>query len=481
MKKLILPSIFTFIAILLLNFLTPSPASAFFHNKGSLNEFDCQKYWEDLSEGDRLTIGGPTSGNKSDWKFSSNKEALTKASGGSCDIGGIHYDTDSEGEAKNGFEINISYFPNQEEARAKLSSLKAAEPAAVEEKNVSGDTYSMRTVKLDSEERREHFLASGNFGRTVGRVGNCVVSLTHTWYALAYQFNTGDEYDQQVDLMDVIMDGTKQGWQILSEAKDLQRFCGGKAELGKPSTQSPPPSPQVSNKDEGNLAETKSPAQAINDWIIETLGVYEPQVEFENVPEEGWRTPTITTRDEQEAWALLKSKEESDVAVVKGQGQLQPLDSGLVRIWGYDAPTQKFGFYDPTLNKTTQDLKRMLKLNKGEIEVKIKNANSKEKFGVQTEFLDLIVIQTHFWVSHDPDKKQTVVGVYEGEVEVTPRGSNKSIRVSPNGDRPGVVVITQKLSVIKLAVAGLVVVVVLVGVILFARKRFALRGRGKKR
>lgn len=293
----------------------------------------------------------------------------------------------------------------------------------------------------------------------------------------------------------------------------------GKNEVGQPQKTEEPTQPQQPQANQTPKGETKSPAQAMNDWIIETLGVYESQVGFEDVPEEGWRTPTITTKDEQEAWAFLKSKEESDIAVVKGQGQLQPLGSGLVRVWGFDAPTQKFTLYEnpnfssatsdsvqlrytlppdsgavidvsplaeikflePSQDKQTQDLKRMIKLNKGEIEVKVKNANSKEKFGVQTDFFDLIVIQTHFWVSHDPDKKHTVIGVYEGQVEVTPRGSNKPILISPNGDKPGIVVITQKLSVIKLAVAGLVIVVVLVGVILFVRKRFALKGRGKKK
>lgn len=257
----------------------------------------------------------------------------------------------------------------------------------------------------------------------------------------------------------------------------------GKNEVGQPQKAEEPTLPQQSQANQTPKRETKSPTQDINDWIIETLGIYEPQVEFEDVPEEGWRIPTITIKDEQEAGAFLKSKEESGIAVVKGQGQLQSLGSGLVRVWGYDVPTQKIGFYDPNFsrNKTTQDLKRMLKLNKGEIEVKVKNANSKEKFGVQTDFLDLIVIQTHFWVVHDPDKKQTVVGVYEGQVEVTPRGSNKPILVSPNGDKPGVVVVTQKLSVIKLAAFGLVIAFVLVGVILFVRRRFALKGRGKKR
>lgn len=199
---------------------------------GSSNELDCQKFWESLDkEGNGLTIGGPRSSEHAtdlaDWKFSSKKQKLGKVSGDSCDYGGVRYDTDSEGEAKNGFDFVISYFPSQEEAGAEVRSLQAGEEVKVENKNVSGDTYSMRTVKLTSVEGRPHYLADGNFGRTVGRVGGCVVTLTHTWYAQAYQWNTGDVYERQVGLMDMIMEGTKEGWKVLSETKDLQQFCGG--------------------------------------------------------------------------------------------------------------------------------------------------------------------------------------------------------------------------------------------------------------
>lgn len=231
MKKLILPIIFAFATILFFSFLIPQPIFAFLGIGESSSEFDCQKFWESFSDVDGLTIGGPRTADRgvSDWRFSSNKKTLSKANGDSCDIGGIRHDTDSEGENLNGFEIEISYFSNQEEARSKLSSLKAAESEKVEDKNVSGHTYSMRTVKLESVDLRPHFLAPGNFGRTTGRLGNCVVTLTHTWYGMAEQWNTGDEYDKEVGLMDLVMDGTKIGWQKLSEAKDLQQFCGGKA------------------------------------------------------------------------------------------------------------------------------------------------------------------------------------------------------------------------------------------------------------
>ncbi|MBI1918987.1 hypothetical protein HYS29_00145 [Candidatus Microgenomates bacterium] len=197
---------------------------------GASNELDCQKFWESLNkEGNGLTVGGPRDSyhatDLTDWKFSTKKQKLGKTSGDSCDYGGIRYDTDEEHEAKNGFDFVISYFPSQEEAKAEVGSLQAGEEVKVESKNVAGDTYSTRTVKLRGLEGRPHFLAEGNYGRTVGRVGNCVVTLTHTWYAQAYQWNTGDVYERQVGLMDMIMEGTKEGWKVLSETKDLQRFC----------------------------------------------------------------------------------------------------------------------------------------------------------------------------------------------------------------------------------------------------------------
>lgn len=118
--------------------------------------------------------------------------------------------------------------------------------------------------------------------------------------------------------------------------------------------------------------------------------------------------------------------------------------------------------------RPTQDLKRVIKLDKGELEIKVKNANSKEKFGVQTDFLDIVVIGTHFWVKNDPDRKLTLVGVYEGKVEVKTK-DGQTTTVSPNGDpstgsgqsKPGVVAVAQKPSVAKLSVDGLVLAVII--------------------
>lgn len=224
--------------------------------------------------------------------------------------------------------------------------------------------------------------------------------------------------------------------------------------------------------------------------------------------------PVLTTRDEQDAWGFLPPyiPGQENIAVVKGQAELETpdskqfvtvtntsaanttvqytfynydlknsaKDSAQVRYsWDFDSGAvinlpqgTEIKFLEPVQDKQTQELKRMVKLNKGELEIKVKNA-AKEKFGVQTDFLDLIVIGTHFWVRNDLDHKLTLVGVYAGKVEIKTK-DGKIIRVSPKNGEPGVVAITQKLSPVKLAVLGLVLVAVTGGVVwVFKKRRFA--------
>ena len=65
----------------------------------------------------------------------------------------------------------------------------------------------------------------------------------------------------------------------------------------------------------------------------------------------------------------------------------------------------------------------------------------------------------------------TVVGVYEGEVEVTAKGSNESVFVLPQTDKPGIAVIEQKISPIKIGLIALVCVAITGGVILVVKKK----------
>lgn len=77
---------------------------------------------------------------------------------------------------------------------------------------------------------------------------------------------------------------------------------------------------------------------------------------------------------------------------------------------------------------------------------------------------------THYWVSYDANKRETIIGVYEGKVEVKTK-DGKTTTVIPDGDKPGVAVVTQKLSPAQLALSVLIAVAVISGVVLFLKKR----------
>lgn len=210
------------------------------------------------------------------------------------------------------------------------------------------------------------------------------------------------------------------------------------------------------------------------------------------------REPTITPKDEDNAWAFTPEykdiPDEENIAVVKGFDKFTVINdkfvavdtvftgptSGMVElkyVWEVNSgavinvsPKTEIKFEKPVQDKKTQDLKRMVKLNRGELEVKVKNANSKNKFGIQTDFLDLYVIGTHFWVSHDRDKNYTLVGVYDGEVEIQTK-DGKTTTITPNGGRPSIFIITQEFSAIKLALCGLVAIAVIFGAVFLLKRR----------
>ena len=120
--------------------------------------------------------------------------------------------------------------------------------------------------------------------------------------------------------------------------------------------------------------------------------------------------------------------------------------------------------------------KRWYELNNGEIEAK----TGQESIEFKTPNATIRTKGTHFFINHDPRKKATVVGVYEGEVEVIPNKGNKSVTTSPNGNKLGLVVVTQKLSVIKLAIVSLGVLAIVAVIVWFIKKK-AARKLFKKR
>ena len=558
MKKFILSILFV-AAIFIIPLAIQSNAFAFFHDKDSSggSEFDCQKFWESFDEGDGITIGGPRSSEHasdlSDWKFSSKKKTLGKVSGDSCDIGGVRYDTDEEREAKNGFDIVISYFPSQEEAGDKIGSLKAGEEVEVEDKNVSGDTYSMKTLKLKTlgddpttVGERKNFLASGNYGRTVGRVGNCVVSLTQTWYALAYQWNTGDEYGQQVRLMDGLMEGSQLGWKILSEAKDLQQFCGKNAESGQPATQKTESVSQTADKK--NEQKPSIIPIFIGEWFrLAAMGIGVEMIAIE----EKYGEKKLSEKEKAEIEDFKRSQEEARTRIggtdwekiareanwksigeakfvawpgdqsevyknqpaaeykKGGNSEFEPLLPTQILSHGdiiqvtrratIRTPNYVIELYPRSISEKAvvefRDGRLILKngavtIWKGNVggefignqygygEEVIKGLNGIE---IQTPVLDVTDVQTQYTVAHDEKENKSYVVVSEGQVKVTPLGSNKSIIVSPNGDKPGVVMVKQKLSITKLALAGLVLVVAIGGAVQMLKRKFTPKGSNRRK
>lgn len=222
------------------------------------------------------------------------------------------------------------------------------------------------------------------------------------------------------------------------------------------------------------------------------------------------RSPSITVKDEQKAWdfGLLDTPltEKVSIVVLQGEAQLKGPDSPqFIPIAPKGGDTVQVSYFDSTVKATSDGVQlryswsadsgavinvskwseikfrepmkvsgstsHNVKLEQGEIEVRVRNTNpSENQFGVDAGWLGVTASRTHFWVSQSKDKKMAVIGVLEGEVEVKTR-NGRTIKVAPDGDKPGVVVVSQKLSVVKLATTGLVVGGVIGGIIWLIKRR----------
>ena len=100
-------------------------------------------------------------------------------------------------------------------------------------------------------------------------------------------------------------------------------------------------------------------------------------------------------------------------------------------------------------------------------------------FNLETPEAEVSSKQTHYSVSRNQDKKATLVVVYEGEVEVKTK-DGKTISVTPDGDQPGVVVISQKLSPVKLAIFVVVLAVVAGGAFLIIKRKILTKPSKKQ-
>lgn len=117
--------------------------------------------------------------------------------------------------------------------------------------------------------------------------------------------------------------------------------------------------------------------------------------------------------------------------------------------------------------KTTTDIE----LIKGEIELNIDRGMFGPSFQVFTTNAVAGVRGTHFWVSQPQGAKTSTIGVYQGEVEVKDRNNNASTIVAPNEDKPGIVVVAQKLSVTKITILGFGLTAAVTGIIVLLKKR----------
>lgn len=230
------------------------------------------------------------------------------------------------------------------------------------------------------------------------------------------------------------------------------------------------------------LQEKKSVVQSIEDWIMENELVADPS-RIEQMEKERNETFRKTAQLKEDMFKKAQETWKSEMIKLQAEALVEPTFEFLwegqwpdVKSVVLDAESGVIIASDSWRNIYLQDLadqitKKVI-LSQGEMEVKVINEKPAEN-NVRVEvddFFDIFVIQTHFRVAYDPDKKQGVINVYEGEVEVKTK-DGKTITVKPNGDKPGVVVLTRKLLGIRLMFASLTLGGILGGALIVKRKR----------
>lgn len=252
-------------------------------------------------------------------------------------------------------------------------------------------------------------------------------------------------------------------------------------------------------------------AKSVNDWIKDTFS----DLDFEAIETERLygRTPQMTEeiiRKAQEDWKAMTENVDANKSVspyrldiLNGEIQIKlpgsnewsdlkqgdKIPSGSTIFTGMDSTTvlsitgkgvvQVQSFTEITISEKGLEQAAEagqtfteIDLKTGEIEVNIESGVfTAPILQVNTPSVVAGVRGTHFWVSYDKNKGLSTVGVYEGTVDVKVKGSDQSTLVSPNGDKPGVVMITQKLSVWKIVLVGLALASIIGFAVFFIKKR----------
>lgn len=495
MKKIILPSIFAFIVVLLFNFLTPSLGVAFFHDKASESELDCYDTFVDAVKGS--ANWGDTAGGV--FIYNSDPKTISKNQGENfCLLSKVQMFNESRifDESK----LKITYFPELPSLNDKFNALKSVEEGDFEIKDNSENEYSGRTARGDPI--REDIK---NYARQVNILGNCLIEFT---YRADRTPAMHDDSGFAEGLADAVLETVKTYQVPMLNSEKLQSFCGGKVsgnlssnqkiQQTKPqqsqqsdqsqSDQVGQPTKQNQTGKDGNLFNifganpfqtwlnlkglAEIAAYIGTDAVIKDAGYLFSSIEraqqkqeaesnelFEEVKfvqEASARFGELRLQDKIRAGEIVKKYDTRVEAT--DQPVLIKMDSGTLKLHPLNGQT---GVIEPESNWPM--------LKSGALDVIVEPQND-QQFEVQTPNMDLFVIGTEFSVIYDPKKDQTLVAVYKGQVEVKTKTGQKEI-LSPKGDKPGVVLVSQKLSVWKLVLTGLIFTAVIGGAIFFLKRR----------
>lgn len=268
-------------------------------------------------------------------------------------------------------------------------------------------------------------------------------------------FNSGEIYSQCIKASDCDGKSTACNEQALTNF----RACGQPAKE---------PETAAAAKQE----EKKSLVKTIDDWIMENDLVFNPDNQIYRKQAE--LKEAMFTKA-QEVWKTEMVKLQAEFLIEPKFDFLWEGEWPNVKTAVFDAQSGAVIKSDSWQNIYLQDLAdevtKKVVLGQGEMEIKVINANPEaNKVTVAGgDFFDIFVIQTHFWVKYDPDKKLAAINVYEGEVEVRTK-DGKSVKITPNGEEPGVLLISRRPSMMKLALIGFTLTAIFSGAI-FLKKR----------
>lgn len=89
---------------------------------------------------------------------------------------------------------------------------------------------------------------------------------------------------------------------------------------------------------------------------------------------------------------------------------------------------------------------------------------------LKTPRLEIIPRGTQVAVVYDNKSDKSVIIVHEGEARVIVE-NGQTATISPSGDEPGVVIVSQKISVMKLVPLGLILIAAIGGIVIFLRRK----------